>query len=192
MRVPHHPVFSLNSLSVEFWICTREKWINEYWPGDAVIVGKDVPGLAADWSIIGGSFTNIQNEGRVIVGIGSKQVKPVSQEDQLLGSPRGINDGVWHHVVWTRDRSGANLLYVDGIAVASMNDGGGSINNPMDIEIGGSLRSSTTLPPTTVPLDKEGHVLEDRSFLDGELDEVAIYDRVLSPEQVGAHFKTGK
>jgi hypothetical protein len=192
MRVPHHPVFSLNSLSVEFWICTREKWINEYWPGDAVIVGKDVPGLAADWSIIGGSFTNIANEGRVIVGIGSKQVKPVSQEDQLLGSPRGINDGVWHHVVWTRDRSGANLLYVDGIAVASMNDGGGSINNPMDIEIGGSLRSSTTLPPTTVPLDKEGHVLKDRSFLDGELDEVAIYDRVLSPEQVGAHFRAGK
>ena len=192
MRVPHHPVFSLNSLSVEFWICTRERWDNEYWPGDAVIVGKDVPGLAADWSIIGGSFTNIQNEGRVIVGIGSKQVKPVSQEDQLIGSAPGINDGVWHHVVWTRDRSGANRLYVDGVPIASKNDGGGGINNPMDIEIGGSLRSSIAFPSTAVPLDKEGRALKDRSFLDGELDEVAIYDRVLSPEQVGAHFRAGK
>jgi hypothetical protein len=31
-----------------------------------------------------------------------------------------------------------------------------------------------------------------RSFLTGELDEVAIYDKVLSPEQIRVHYNVGE
>ena len=192
MRVPHDPGLSLNSLSVEFWICTSENWSNTYWPGDAVIISKDVPGPAADWSLVGGSFTPGQNEGRVIVGIGSQQKgRSSTKEDQLMGSPFRINDGVWHHLVWTRDSAGVNRLYVDGVVVVSMDDSGGPINNPMDIEVGGCLRSAQA-GVSARPLDEKGKELNERSFLDGKLDELAIYDHVLSPEQVSAHYRAGK
>ena len=191
VRVPHHPDFSLNSLSVEFWICTSEKWANVYWPGDAVIVGKDVPGLAADWSIIGGSLPKELKMERLIVGVGSRQTGGPGKEDQLMASPPRINDGAWHHVVWARDSSGANLLYVDGNVAASIDDGGGSINNPMDIEVGGSFHSSK-VTAAAEPVDTHDNPLKDRSFLDGKMDELAIYDHVLSPEQVRAHYRAGK
>ncbi|MEI6644500.1 MAG: LamG-like jellyroll fold domain-containing protein [bacterium] len=193
MRVPHDAGLSLNSLSVEFWICTSENWSNTYWPGDAVLVSKDVPGLGADWSLAGGSFTPGQNEGRVIVGIGSQQEwrSPTKKEDQLMGSLFRINDGVWHHLVWTRDSAGANRLYVDGVVAVSMDDSGGPINNPMDIEVGGCLRSAKA-GVSVRPLDEKGKELNERSFLDGKLDELAIYDHVLSPEQVSAHYRAGK
>jgi hypothetical protein len=193
MRVPHDPGLSLNSLSVEFWICTSENWSNTYWPGDAVLVSKDVPGLGADWSLAGGSFTPGQNEGRMLVGIGSQQEwrSPTKKEDQLMGSLFRINDGVWHHLVWTRDSAGDNRLYVDGVVAVSMDDSGGPINNPMDIEVGGCLRSAQA-GVSVRPLDVKGKELNERSFLDGKLDELAIYDHVLSPEQVSAHYRAGK
>jgi len=183
--VPHRAVFSLRSISVELWLRTEENWSHKYWPGDAVLVSKDVPGVNTDWCVIGGSRIEGRNEGRVIVGVGTQQ-----GPDKMLDSMPKLNDGAWHHVVWTREHSGMNRLYIDGASAGSMRDGGGSINNPMDIGIGGSLQSAVSTR-SVAPVDVEGRVLEGRSYLCGELDEVAIYDHVLPPERILTHYRAG-
>ena len=183
--VPHHADFSLRTISVEFWLRTEEDWSHTYWPGDAVLVSKDVPGVSTDWCVIGGSRIEGRNEGRVIVGVGTS-----SGPDKMLDSMSKLNNGAWHHVVWTRDRSGMNRLYIDGVIAGSMQDGGGSINNPMDIGIGGSLQSAVSTRSGD-PVDVKGRPLNDRSYLRGELDEVAIYDHVLPPQRILAHYRAG-
>jgi hypothetical protein len=183
--VPHHADFSLRSISVELWLRTEEEWNHTYWPGDAVLISKDVPGVSTDWCIIGGSRIEGRNEGRVIVGVGTS-----SGPDKMLQSMPKLNNGAWHHVVWTRDRSGMNRLYIDGVFAGSIQDGGGSINNPMDIGIGGSLQSAVS-NRSGDPVDVKGRPLNDRSYLCGELDEMAIYDHVLSPQRILAHYRAG-
>mgnify|MGYP000926540544 FL=1 len=183
--VPHHADFSLRSISVELWLRTEEEWNHTYWPGDAVLVSKDVPGVSTDWCLIGGSRIEGRDEGRVVVGVGT-----ASGPDKMLESMPKLNNGAWHHVVWTRDRSGMNRLYIDGVLAGSMQDGGGSINNPMDIGIGGS-RQSAVSKRSDSPVDVQGRPLNDRSYLRGELDEVAIYGHVLAPQRILAHYRAG-
>ena len=187
VSVAHKPHYSSPELSVELWFKTTEAWTERTWPGSAVLVSKDVPGDGNhDWYIIGGASISGHNEGRVIVGVG------VPPHDQQLLSQPSLNDGQWHHIVWTRDRSGLNILYVDGVESQRLQDRGGPINNPMDIEIGGGTRSVSKTPPgTKTPLGLDGKPLGDLLFLQGALDEVAIYGHVLSSEQVAAHFHAG-
>ena len=72
-----------------------------------------------------------------------------------------------------------------------MQDGGGSINNPVDIGIDGTLQSAVK-DHSTNPVDVQGRALKDRSYLRGEMDEVAIYDHVLTPQRVIRHYRAGK
>lgn len=83
-----------------------------------------------------------------------------------------INDGVWHHIVAVRDGSaGSNLLYIDGteaISTAATYGGGFSSSGPIFIgEYTGGYN------------------------LDGQIDEVAVYDKALSPEEVANHYNGG-
>ena len=48
-----------------------------------------------------------------------------------------LNDGHWHHVVFTRTDSGDAKLYVDGELHTSGNDGGGNITTARPLNIGG-------------------------------------------------------
>ena len=70
-----------------------------------------------------------------------------------------LNDGQWHHLVWTRSADGVNSLYVDGRLADQAEDGGGAISNDRPIQIGGDPHQRGT-------------------FLDGALAELAIYAAV--------------
>ncbi|MBN2132286.1 MAG: hypothetical protein JW741_22485, partial [Sedimentisphaerales bacterium] len=82
-----------------------------------------------------------------------------------------VNDGEWHHVAITHDE-GARIdevsFYVDGQLDAQSGTGGG-----------GSMNTAST----TVVLGNSGHAPATYGF-DGAMDEVRLYDRVLTADEI--------
>ncbi len=162
--------FEDQNLSIELWFRSDQAWDAKYWPGSATLVSKFTSGWASsDWGIIGGSLSDGINEGRILVGVG-----PSGGGDVVLASPPGLNDGRYHHLVWTRSAAGDNILYVDGKAVDQAKDNAGSITNGRPIQIGGES------------VEKGG-----RNF-NGALTAVAIYTHVISEERVRSHYDAVK
>ena len=169
LEIPHDDVFDTKERSVEFWFRTNQVWNQKYWPGSATLVSKFTAGWASsDWGILGGSLTSGVNEGRILVGVG-----PQGGGDVVLASGKGLNDGRYHHVVWTRSAEGRNVLYVDGTSCASTKDSGGIITNLRPIQIGGEQREPNG------------------TFFKGQLAAIAIYSHVLLEERVRLHFAAG-
>ena len=155
-------------VSVEFWMKSKQPFDQPYWPGSASLVSRGTAGAGSgDWTIIGGSNRSAENNGQLIVGVG-----PLGKEDTLLASSSRMNDGEWHHIVWTRSFFGENRLYLDGILTMSVRDHGGKIQSERSIQIGGD-------PFLGGP------------FFEGSLDELAIYSHVLSADRVVAHAQAG-
>ena len=104
--------------------------------------------------------TSIVN-GKFVLGVGS------TGGDTTLASSVNINDGSWHHLVATRDNtSGAMAVYVDGAPRGSGTGPTGSRTLPASLRIG-SLQTGN-------------------NFLNGTLDDVRLYERVLSSAEVAA------
>jgi len=99
--------------------------------------------------------------GKFVIGIGS------SAGDTTLASSVNINDGTWHHVAATRNNtSGAIAVYVDGVLRGSGTGPAGSRDWPASLRIG-SLQTAN-------------------NFLNGALDDVRLYDRILSAGEIAA------
>ena len=89
-----------------------------------------------------------------------------------------VDDGQWHHLVVTSEPSGVKafdrtIMYVDGVERARR--GGWSIgevdDSGMPLKIGMGDRSTSS-----------------KSSFPGELDEVAVFDRCISAEEVESHY----
>lgn len=82
-----------------------------------------------------------------------------------LDAPAGVNvtDGAWHHIAGTYDGS-ISRLYVDGTERASSTPGAETLSSTTNLQIG---ESTTCGDP-----------------LNGEIDEVRVYDRVLSASEI--------
>jgi hypothetical protein len=169
VEVPHHAAFESVSVSVECWFKTTQPWRDPQWPGSATLVTKATAGAASgDWTVNGGSTRPGENEGRIIASCG-----PIGGgEDVNTVSPGGLNDGRWHHLVWTRSDAGSNRLFLDGRLVDEAEDNGDRIVNDRPIQIGGDPH-------------------QNGRFFEGSLAEVAVYRTVLSPERVRAHALAG-
>ncbi len=169
VEIAHHKDFDLNELSVEFWFKSTQAWTSPYWPGSATLVAKSTVGNASsDWTILGGSARAGGRQGCVLAGSG-----PVGGRDEPTESPGKLNDGAWHHVVWTRSARGECRLYVDGGLTAALQDGGGSIANSNPFRVGGD------------------RVEPGAKFLVGSIAELAVYGRVLDAPRVAAHATAG-
>ena len=84
-------------------------------------------------------------------------------------STGAINDGLWHFVVLTRDSAtGELMVYLDGSST------------PVDIATG----PTGVFGQTYVSLGRN----ESGAVIDALIDEVAIYNYILSGEQVAAHY----
>jgi len=81
--------------------------------------------------------------------------------------------GQWFHLVGTRTASGQLAFYVNGVLVASANDGGGALNSvPSGLGVGASgSGSGSALFPTNATLD-----------------EAAVYPSALTATQVSNHY----
>ena len=170
VEIPHQEGLAMNALSVEFWLKSSQAWDQPQWPGSATFVTKATLNAASsDWTVNGASGQKGQNQGRVVASSGAKG----AATDTNVASTEALNDGQWHHIVWTRTAAGLCKVYVDGRAVDAADDGGGSIVNGRSLHIGGEP------------------VLPGGAFLDGSMAEVAIYGAALSAERVRAHFVAG-
>ena len=86
-----------------------------------------------------------------------------------------VNDGNWHHVVGTKTAAQAYLVYVDGSDV-TVYDGTAEPWNTAGypLDIGADYETGTR-----------------RWFFNGTIDEVAVYDAVLTSTQVATHYAAG-
>lgn len=111
VEVPSHKDFALNTLSVECWFRSTQVWTGSDWPASATLISKATDGAGSgDWVLLGGSADGQD-------GVAMSRPGPTGGPDYPLASPPALNDGQWHHLVWTRAAGGGNRLYLDGILI---------------------------------------------------------------------------
>jgi hypothetical protein len=87
------------------------------------------------------------------------------------GAPAAINNGNWHHFVFTQDRAGFASTYLDGYLV----------DTQLLARIGNLDRGATLIGQTPVNSNNS----------EADLDDVAVWRRVLTPLEVGAIYTAG-
>ncbi|SDM92382.1 LamG domain-containing protein [Actinomyces ruminicola] len=97
---------------------------------------------------------------------------------KVISSAAGYNDNAWHHVVATTDPTTGSVLYLDGEAVASDAAMTSGQSYTGYWRIGGDTNSG---------LPNAGS----SGYLAGSIDEVAVYGKALSAQQVAAHHTLG-
>lgn len=148
--------------TVELWASTSVI------SGDRPLIGASLNGYVPDWFV---AVTDDPGfEGRVRTLIVSGGVAKVH-----YGPDVRIDDGGWHHVVATLDRSGVSEVYVDGIASAS-----------------GDVIQAAPVPPVPSLSDSTGLTIGDVAgypqFV-GQIDEVAVYPSPLTSSDVSTHLE---
>ncbi|RPF20693.1 LamG-like jellyroll fold domain-containing protein [Myceligenerans xiligouense] len=108
--------------------------------------------------------------GKLVLGVHPGAVRTVA-------SPTAVTDGAWHHAAGTLGPDGLRL-YLDGELVASDPDTTGADTFSGFWRVGGDN------------LDGWSPSSPNRNFT-GEIDEVAVYGHVLTPEQVSLHHVVG-
>ncbi|MDR7382451.1 PKD domain-containing protein [Promicromonospora iranensis] len=96
---------------------------------------------------------------------------------RVVQSGTGLNDGAWHHVVGTLGAAGM-ALYVDGALVASDPTTTSAQDYSGFWRVGGDNLNGWT---GSTPSD----------YLDGQIDEVAVYQRALAADEVARHHAVG-
>lgn len=114
--------------------------------------------------LVDGEVGGVQNDFGVTL-VGAKVSFGIGNSDVTLTSIKSINDNLWHQVVVTRDSgNGAMRIYIDGV-----------------------LDNSTTGPtgPRTTPASlRLGSLQTGGNFLAGSLSDLAMYQQVLTSNQV--------
>ncbi|MEM6692857.1 MAG: LamG-like jellyroll fold domain-containing protein, partial [Planctomycetota bacterium] len=88
-----------------------------------------------------------------------------------------VNDGNWHHIAVSYDTSERLFLYVDGVERYRSLTSGAALTTDGMLIFGQDQ-------------DRVGGDFDPAQAYRGDLDEVAIYDRVLTPSEVARHFNT--
>ena len=97
--------------------------------------------------------------------------------DDTINSSATVNDGLWHHVVVSRNQdTGEKDIYIDGVLDNSDFDTTNLLNDPQLLTIGAIADASN--PDPTSP-DFSGY-----NGYQGLLDDIQIYDRALTPDEV--------
>ena len=147
-----------DDFTVTMWVKTTD---SGGWAGANWWTGKGL----VDGEIGGGGAdwgTSIVN-GKFVLGIGS------TGGDTTIASSVNINDGTWRHLAATRNTTtGAMQVYVDGVLRGSGTGPTGSRSWPSILRIGGLQPGS--------------------NYLNGALDDVRLYDRVLTASEVAESF----
>ena len=146
-------------------VYTAEAWINTTSTRGGQILGfghtRNAVNNAHDRHVY------MTNAGKIVFGVWTDSA-------QTVVSPASYNDGRWHHVVTTLGPSGLQL-FVDGARVGARTE-----DTPAGVfegywNVGGNSLGGWTSAPSS-------------EFLDGAIDNVALYPTVLSNAAVAAHF----
>ena len=146
-----------DDFSLELWFRSSRGHgtnVTQWWQAAGLLDGE-VPGTAGDFG------TSLDATGQVWAGTGNP--------DTSIHSQKGLADGKWHHVVFTRKQStGALTLFVDGVRVSTGRGGRQHL--------------------TSAPGLRAGVLQSGRNFLAGSIADVAVYSSALPPATVTAHF----
>jgi hypothetical protein len=149
-----------NDFTLSCWFKTTQSFTIytsgafQWWQG-AGLVDCEVGGIVNDFGLA-------LNAAKVSFGVGGSS-------DTSIQSPLTYNDNVWHYAVATRIRSsGALVLYVDGILVASGTGGTNSLTTPTQLRIG-SLQTGS-------------------NFFSGNIAQASIYNRALTAAEIQQNF----
>ena len=156
-------------LSIEAWVKTRTKS-----GGRIMGFGDNATGTSSKFD----RLLYMANDGRVIFGVNqtdSGAGPKASSTKQTVQSVAGFNNNQWHHVVGTLGEDGMHL-FVDGVRVGSLGDVRRGQAFYGYWRIGADTLSDWPSRPT-------------RDYLTGQIDEPAVYHKVLTPASVAAHYK---
>ncbi|MFD0685144.1 LamG-like jellyroll fold domain-containing protein [Actinomadura fibrosa] len=151
------------TFSVEAWVKTTSTS-----GGKIIGYGNSATGLSSSYD----RQLYLTNDGRAVFGVYPGSVKTIQ-------SGTGLNNGQWHHVVGTLDADAGLKLFVDGQQVAADATVKSAQAYSGYWRVGGDNLSGWTNKPTS-------------NFLNGTLDEVAVYPRALSAAEAARHYGLGK
>ena len=160
------PIRDINSaFSQSVWIKTNAVSTNSVIRHYILTVQKNPPN--------GGYYTYQQRQGFIIAGdsiVG--QYWNGAGDSDVLSSSGSISPGVWYFVVLTGDSSGGRL-YINGALVDSK-----------------SSVPSSSIVATQSYIGLRGDA-QGNDYFNGIIDEVRIYNRALSPEEIRQHYESG-
>jgi PKD repeat protein len=151
----------------------------EAWIRTSTTQGGRIMGFGSSQSGTSGSSDRmlyLTNSGRVAFGVRSAVAGPgpdLGEQRRTLESQAGLNNNQWHHVVGTLGDNGMRL-YVDGVQVGSRTDAVTGDNYYGWWRVGGDSLSGWPNRPSN-------------DNFSGQIDEPAIYYKVLTPTQVANH-----
>ena len=154
--------------SVSVWLKTGQSFGNQgdlAWQGAGVIAADSPNGGAKD--LIPVALTG----GQVAFNVGDGSF------DDTLNSSTTVNDDNWHHVVVTRSLStGDRQIFIDGELDSSKGGPTVMLNTPVLLTIGAKSDASDPDPASPDSYGSNGY--------EGLLDDLQMYDRVLSSQEV--------
>ncbi len=171
LSIPNFGAMGTNDFSVSFWTKTPAVTPNSWYdtfisPGK----GNNTPKWENNWAIVkegDAASESVQNiiEFAVGKGTGADYFRAVSTIK--------ITDTNWHHIVGTANRHGSAIVYIDGV-----NRGSTDIS---------SVIADLTAPNGTAIGNNNGGGF----YLTGYMDDVRIYNRVLTADEIAALYNLG-
>lgn len=161
--------------TVEYWIRTSQSGThgNNTWQSPSILAHES-PG---DGDMYWG---NINSSGDFIFS-----TSDLHDCHSIRDAGRDVTDGQWHHIVlvkeWHVSSPCVSTMYIDGGAL----EGGATIIR--NTAAGNASYQDTDSGIRYIGFTQAGE-LDNVQFI-GQLDEVAIYDRALSPTEVRTHFR---
>ncbi|MFE9989800.1 LamG-like jellyroll fold domain-containing protein [Streptomyces sp. NPDC005381] len=165
IAVPGNTLASATAASIELWFKTDAP--------KAVLVGlQDAPvgqTPAASWRPV----LNIDAAGKLRGEF--RQAGETGAQDPIT-TPSAVSDNAWHHAVLSGNASGQSL-YLDGVKVGSLTGAIADQSRPYAF-IGGGYASDSWMG-----------VPSGTYYLEGSVDEAAMYRTALTADQVAAHYR---
>ena len=155
----------LGTSSLTFWIKTTQTGNFNGWDSPAVIASEQAGGTNdIQWGVLNAS-------GKIGFDLGNANG---------IYSTTSVNDNAWHQVAITRDASsGLVSIYVDGVLETT--------GSPTDAGFTATLNRLAGFGATNnFNNDATGTDLADYRFLNADLDDIRIYNHVLTADQVAA------
>ena len=155
---PSSSSLQIPRFTVSSWFKTSTNFGTEGFIVNKGGLGTDTAGLNMNYAIWMTSSENLRGG-----------FETASGTDNFVTSPGTYNDGLWHYVSLTFDGT-AVRLYVDGVQVA--------------------ITSTTSSPETTntLPVRVGANSQSANRFFTGNIDEVRIWNRALSAQEVADAF----
>ncbi len=161
------------SFSIEYWV---KAGLLSPVSSAEVVVGRDdtIDPSKLHW------WTGLRRDGRAQFTLIATNGDGEAEAGDVRGA-HDLRDGAWHHVVAVRDAAtGENRIYVDGAidssnAIVSITYNAGFESATAKLNIGYLERKNNS----------------NRHRFEGTLDEVAIYNRVLTPAEISEHYNAG-